>query len=37
MILVTYDIEEATYLAEKIVVMSNNPGGVKNIVAVPLP
>jgi ABC-type nitrate/sulfonate/bicarbonate transport system ATPase subunit len=37
MILVTRDIAEATYLAEKIVVMSNNPGGGKNVVAVPLP
>ena len=37
MILVTHDIEEATDLAEKIVVMSKNPGGVKNIVVVPLP
>jgi ABC-type nitrate/sulfonate/bicarbonate transport system ATPase subunit len=37
MIMVTHDIEEATYLADKIVVMSNSPGRVKNIISVALP
>jgi ABC-type nitrate/sulfonate/bicarbonate transport system ATPase subunit len=36
MIMVTHDIEEATYLADKIVVMSNSPGRVKKIIAVSL-
>jgi NitT/TauT family transport system ATP-binding protein len=33
---VTHDIEEAVYLADRIVVMTPRPGGVKTIVSVPL-
>jgi len=35
-IFVTHDIEEAVYLADRIVVMSSNPGKVRGIVKVPL-
>ncbi len=35
-IFVTHDIEEAVYLADRIVVMTPNPGKVKSIVKVPL-
>lgn len=36
MIMVTHDIEEAIYLSDKIVVMSNRPGTIKRIIPVPL-
>lgn len=35
-IFVTHDIEEAVYLADRIVVMTANPGKVKSIVSVPI-
>ncbi|MDE6150014.1 MAG: ABC transporter ATP-binding protein [Ruminococcus sp.] len=35
-IFVTHDIEEAVYLADRIVVMTPNPGKVKSVVKVPL-
>lgn len=35
-IFVTHDIEEAVFLADKIVVMTPNPGKVKSVVTVPL-
>ena len=35
-IFVTHDIEEAVYLADRIVVMTANPGRIKSIVKVPL-
>jgi ABC-type nitrate/sulfonate/bicarbonate transport system ATPase subunit len=34
---VTHDIEEAVYLADRIVVMTPRPGAIKRIVSVPLP
>ncbi|OPY70425.1 MAG: Aliphatic sulfonates import ATP-binding protein SsuB [Syntrophorhabdaceae bacterium PtaU1.Bin034] len=36
MIMVTHDIEEAIYLSNKVVVMSNRPGSVKRVIRVPL-
>jgi sulfonate transport system ATP-binding protein len=36
MILVTHDIDEAIYLGDRVVVMSNRPGTIKKIVPVPL-
>ena len=35
-IFVTHDIEEAVYLADRIVVMTPNPGKVKGVITVPL-
>lgn len=37
MIMVTHDIEEAVYLADRIVVMDKNPGRIRDIVTVNLP
>ncbi len=37
MILVTHDIDEAIFLGDRVVVMSNRPGTIKRIVAVDLP
>jgi len=37
MILVTHDIDEAVYLADKVVVLSNRPGKIKEIIEVNLP
>jgi sulfonate transport system ATP-binding protein len=37
MIMVTHDIEEAIYLADKVVVMAGGHGGIGKIVPVPLP
>ena len=36
MIMVTHDIEEAIYLSDRVVIMSNRPGTIKRIVDVPL-
>ena len=36
MIMVTHDIEEAIYLSDRIVIMSNRPGTIKRIVDIPL-
>jgi len=36
MIMVTHDIEEAIYLSDKIVIMSNRPGTIKRVIPVPL-
>ena len=35
-IFVTHDIEEAVYLADRVVVMTPNPGKVKGVLTVPL-
>lgn len=35
-IMVTHDIEEAVFLADRIVIMTPNPGKIKNILTVPL-
>lgn len=37
MILVTHDIDEAIYLADRIVVLGSNPGKIKSIIPVKLP
>lgn len=37
MIMVTHDIEEAVYLADRIIVMDRNPGRIREIVTVDLP
>ncbi|WP_455714697.1 ABC transporter ATP-binding protein [Anaerosporobacter sp.] len=37
MILVTHDIDEAIFLGDKVVIMSNKPGEVKDIIPVKLP
>ena len=37
MIMVTHDIEEAVYLADKVIVLSERPGRIKEIVEVDLP
>lgn len=37
MIMVTHDIEEAVYLADRIIVMDKNPGRIKDIVITDLP
>lgn len=36
MIMVTHDVEEAVFLSDKVIVMSSNPGKLKNIIPVPL-
>ena len=36
MLFVTHDVEEAVYLADRIVVMKPRPGQIKTIVSVPL-
>jgi sulfonate transport system ATP-binding protein len=37
MVMVTHDIEEATFLADRIVVLDSRPGRIRRIVPVPLP
>ena len=37
MIMVTHDIEEAVYLADRIIVMDRNPGRIRDIVITDLP
>ena len=37
MIMVTHDIEEAVYLADRIIILDKNPGVIKKIVNVDLP
>jgi sulfonate transport system ATP-binding protein len=37
MVLVTHDIDEAIYLGDRVVVMSNRPGTLKKILPVELP
>jgi sulfonate transport system ATP-binding protein len=37
MILVTHDIDEAIYLGDRVIVMSNRPGTIKREIAVDLP
>jgi ABC-type nitrate/sulfonate/bicarbonate transport system ATPase subunit len=36
MIMVTHDIEEAIYLSDRVIIMSNRPGTIKRVVEVPL-
>lgn len=36
-LMVTHDVEEALYLADRVIVMDANPGSIKRIVNVPLP
>ena len=36
-IFVTYDIDEAVYLGQKVVIMSPNPGKIKTILPIDLP
>ncbi len=36
-IFVTHDIDEAVFLADRIVIMTSNPGKIKNIINVPIP
>lgn len=37
MIMVTHDIEEAVYLADRIIILDKNPGGIKKIINAELP
>ena len=37
MIMVTHDIEEAVYLADRVVVLSNRPGQIRDIIDINLP
>lgn len=37
MIMITHDIDEAIYLADKIIVMGKQPGGIKDIICIDLP
>jgi NitT/TauT family transport system ATP-binding protein len=34
---ITHDVEEAVYLSDRVAVMSNRPGSIKNIVDIDLP
>ena len=36
MIMVTHDVEEAIYLADKVVVMSSRPGKINKVIPIPL-
>ena len=35
-VFVTHDIEEAVFLADKVVIMTPNPGKIKSVISVPL-
>ena len=37
MIMVTHDIEEAVYLADRVVVLSDRPGNIKDIISIDIP
>ena len=37
MVMVTHDIEEAVYLADRVIVLSERPGAIKDIVDIDLP
>jgi len=37
MIMITHDVEEAVFLSDRIVIISNRPGRIKKIIPVPLP